>query len=185
MKGRKGTKEVKKPTTKKNKRAKGKKSTRVPVEGEDEHEGCGDDHEHDPPGASEVPAPRRRRRLKPVVEETVDFTVPKDSVEAPANCPTNLIYSKAYFIVKKAGGSIDDCRHAGKHASWLLREKKLVAPSLSGCVSYTPKPRKDKVDDADDIPKTKKKKTTPAKNSGKRQKPMEDDVNDAAVATKP
>eukprot|EP00435_Cladocopium_sp_Y103_P035646 s2032_g9.t1 len=104
-------------------------------------------------GGSRVPSaasngPRRRAPSSSPQDDS--FTVPEDCVAPPEGIPSNLIYSKAYVIRKKQGGNTDDCRLAGQHASWLLREKNLVSPSLSGPATYKPKPRKAK----DTIPET-------------------------------
>ena len=52
---------------------------------------------------------------------------------------------------KKQEGTVKaDWQNAGKHASWLLREKNLVSPSLSGPAVSTPKVRKPKDQPKDD-----------------------------------
>ena len=103
-------------------------------------DGAGD--ERVPTGSSGSGA--RRRRDPSSSPHDDEFSVPEDSVAPPQGIKSNLVYSKAYVIRKNMGGDTDECRLAGRHASWLLREKNLVSPSLSGPAIYTPKPRKAK-----------------------------------------
>ena len=98
-----------------------------------------------PSGASGSRPKRRRDPSKsPHDDVELEFTIPEDCVAAPEGIKSNLVYSKAYVIKKNLGLDTDECRLAGRHASWLLREKNLVSPSLSGPPIYTPKPRKAK-----------------------------------------
>ena len=61
-----------------------------------------------------------------------EFSVPDDAIEAPPSMSGNSIYSSAYRKAQKLGGSGDDWRRQGKHASWLFRTYNKISPSLSG-----------------------------------------------------
>ena len=96
------------------------------------------------PSGSSGSRSKRRRDPSNSPHDDVEFTIPENCVAPPEGIKSNLVYSKAYVIKKNLGGDTDECRLAGRHASWLLREKNLVSPSLSGPPIYTPKPRKAK-----------------------------------------
>lgn len=86
----------------------------------------------------------KRRKKAPKSEgdgKESEYPIPDDCVPAPEGMPTNLIYSKAYSIMKKSGGDVKACQDAGKHASWLMRVKKVCSPALSGPATYNPRPR--------------------------------------------
>ena len=78
--------------------------------------------------------------------EEEGFSIPDDAIEAPQSTSGNSIYSSAYRKAQKLGGTSDDWRRQGQHASWLFRTCNKVAPSLSG-MPRQPKSKNEKNDE--------------------------------------
>ena len=96
------------------------------------------------PGTEAPVTPSTEAPVVPINPEQAEFSIPADAVEAPAHVTYNGVYSTAYRRAQTAKCTKDECKHRGKHASWLFRIHQKISPSLSG-IPREPRDKKNDV----------------------------------------